>query len=160
MATRLAVLVLASMGWAADWPQWQGSDRNDMSTETGLLKEWPKDGPKFLWVEKGLEKGYSTVSVANGLIFTTGMDEDKKGILFVHDLDGNLKWQSTYGLAWSGSYPSARSTLTIDGDRDYVMSGQGMLVCFNLKTRKISWPIDTIKRFGGKGPTSGLLSLS
>src|SRR5438093_849653 len=29
---------------AADWPQWQGPNRDNVSKETGLLKTWPKDG--------------------------------------------------------------------------------------------------------------------
>ena len=33
---------------AKDWPQWRGPNRNGVSLETGLLKEWPKDGPKLI----------------------------------------------------------------------------------------------------------------
>ena len=34
---------------AADWPQWRGPQRNGVSSETGLLKEWPKEGPRLVW---------------------------------------------------------------------------------------------------------------
>ena len=30
---------------AYDWPQWQGPNRTAVSSETGLLEDWPKDGP-------------------------------------------------------------------------------------------------------------------
>ena len=43
-----------------DWPGWRGADRTGVSTETGLLKEWPKDGPPLVWKVKGLGEGYST----------------------------------------------------------------------------------------------------
>ena len=31
---------------AADWPQWRGPDRTDVSKETGLLHTWPEGGPE------------------------------------------------------------------------------------------------------------------
>ena len=39
------VIVLGTVASAADWPQWQGPDRNRVSKETGLLKAWPAAGP-------------------------------------------------------------------------------------------------------------------
>ena len=62
----LGVLLLARVAAAADWPQWRGPDRTDVSKETGLLKEWPKEGPKLLWQIKDAGDGYSTPSVAGG----------------------------------------------------------------------------------------------
>ena len=60
---------------AGDWPQWRGPRRDDVSTETGLLKDWPTGGPPLVWETKGLggaSSGYSTVSISNGKIFATG----------------------------------------------------------------------------------------
>ena len=64
MMAVLAALVLPNAASAADWPQWHGPNRDNMSTESGLLKAWPDGGPKLLWVAEGLGKGFSTVSVA------------------------------------------------------------------------------------------------
>ena len=36
-----------------DWPGWRGADRTGVSTETGLLKEWPADGPITLLPRPG-----------------------------------------------------------------------------------------------------------
>ena len=48
---------------AVDWPQWRGPNRDGLSTETGWLTEWPKNGPRRLWSGKvGL--GWSSVAVA------------------------------------------------------------------------------------------------
>jgi hypothetical protein len=41
-----------------DWPQWRGPKRDGLSTETGLLKQWPSGGPKLLWNVEGLGSGY------------------------------------------------------------------------------------------------------
>jgi hypothetical protein len=44
---------------AADWPQWRGSERTDISQETGLLKAWSKAGPPLLWTYEEAGIGYS-----------------------------------------------------------------------------------------------------
>ncbi|MCD6393528.1 MAG: hypothetical protein J7M40_08470, partial [Planctomycetes bacterium] len=72
----VVVLVLVAFGGsvcvAGDWPQFRGPDRSGISTETGLLTAWPEGGPKLLWQYQNLGKGYASVSVANGSIYTTG----------------------------------------------------------------------------------------
>ena len=50
---------------AADWPQWRGVHRDAKSDESGLLQEWPKDGPHLAWKGTGLGRGYSSVSIAD-----------------------------------------------------------------------------------------------
>src|SRR5687767_11010517 len=69
----LSLIIVASSPYAwcgnFDWPQWQGPDRTAHSKETGLLKEWPKDGPPLAWKIKGLGGGDSTPSIAAGRIY-------------------------------------------------------------------------------------------
>ena len=36
-----------------------GPNRDDHSSDTGLLKTWPQGGPKLLWKASGLGRGYS-----------------------------------------------------------------------------------------------------
>ena len=59
----LAVSVLATFAAASarasDWTQWQGPDRNAVSRETGLLQEWPKDGPPLAWKANGSARGWA-----------------------------------------------------------------------------------------------------
>ena len=40
------------------WPQWHGPNRDNRSTETGLLKTWPVNGPRLAWKCDGLGKGW------------------------------------------------------------------------------------------------------
>src|SRR5690349_4662138 len=53
----------AGSGASFDWPQWQGPERNAISAERGLLKQWPKEGPPLAWKVKGLGGGYSGPSI-------------------------------------------------------------------------------------------------
>jgi outer membrane protein assembly factor BamB len=130
-----------------DWPQWRGPDRNGRSTETGLLKEWPKDGPPLLWRIDGLGKGYSSVSIAGGRIFTMG---DRGQGQFVIALDlGTRKelWATRAGNAWRDGGP--RCTPTVDGDRVYALTARGDLICLEVGTGREVWRKSFGKDFGG-----------
>ena len=155
LALCLIGLSYDSAAEAADWPQWRGPNRDGKSSETGLLKKWPEGGPKLLWSIEGLGTGFSTVSVADGLLYTTGMI-NREGILFAYDLQGNPKWKKSYGTEWRGSSPGVRTTPTVDRDRVYVMSGHGRVVCFDAKTGEEKWAVDTLKRFDGKNIRWGI----
>jgi outer membrane protein assembly factor BamB len=63
-------LILGSIdAFADDWPQWRGPQRDGISQETGLLKEWPADGPKLVWKVTDIGAGYSTPSVVSGRLY-------------------------------------------------------------------------------------------
>ncbi len=74
------------------WPGWLGPNRDGKSPDKGLLKQWPDGGPKLAWKATGIGKGYSSVAVANGMVYITG-DEDKSLMISAFDLDGNRKWK-------------------------------------------------------------------
>ena len=42
--TAIILLVTASAA-GGDWPQFRGPNRDNISTETGLLRTWPLKGP-------------------------------------------------------------------------------------------------------------------
>ncbi len=136
------------------WPQWQGPKRNNISEETGLLKIWPQGGPKMLWSCGGLGQGYSTVSIADGRIYTTGM-VNKEGILFCIDWAGKELWKQSYGPEWTGDKPGVRSTPTIDNGKIYIISGKGVVSCLSAADGKIVWQEDAAAKFEGKPATWG-----
>jgi outer membrane protein assembly factor BamB len=123
--------------------------------EAGLLKEWPEGGPRLLWTVEGLGIGFSSVAVAGGFVYTTGM-LDGEGFLFAYDVDGNLKWKESYGREWTRSYRGTRTTPTVDADRVYMFSGTGNLACFNAKTGRKIWDVDTLQEFAAKNITWGM----
>ena len=93
--------------------------------------------------------GFSTVSVADGLIYTTGMI-DEQGMLFAFDLQGNRKWRKPYGPEWATSHPGTRSTPTVDQGNVYVISGKGAVACFDAQTGDEKWIVDAFSKFKGK----------
>ena len=80
----ITVLVASADLQADDWPQWRGPDRLNASRETGLLKQWPTDGPPLVWRATGIGLGIHSVSIANGRVFVVG---NREGGEFVFALD-------------------------------------------------------------------------
>lgn len=139
-------LAAAAPAVADDWAQYRGPNRDGKSAETGLLKQWPEGGPKLLWAVEGVGKGYSQVSVANGVIYTSGM-VGTQGVLRAYDPDGKLKWSREYGPEWSKRYPGARSIPTVHDGLVYVASGVGHLACFNAGTGQRKWGENMFARY-------------
>jgi outer membrane protein assembly factor BamB len=75
-----------------DWPQWRGPNRDGISTETGLLKEWPKEGPKVLWQVDSVGIGYSSLAIKEGRIFTQGDLDGVEHIMALSAADGKTLW--------------------------------------------------------------------
>ncbi len=142
-------LLIGPLCFAEDWPQFRGPNRDGVSRETGLLKQWPAGGPKLLWaVSENLGEGYSSAAIADGFIFVTGMIETK-GTLFAFDLQGNLKWKKIYGPEWKNAWKGTRSTPTIDSSKVYVHSGVGIVYCYGTQTGNLIWTRDVAGDYEG-----------
>src|SRR5262249_26378344 len=98
MISARIILVVASLalstGWAraADWKQWRGPDRSDVSAEKGLLATWPQDGPRQLWTFTNAGSGYSGFSVADGKLFTMGTRGDTEIVIALEAAKGTELW--------------------------------------------------------------------
>jgi outer membrane protein assembly factor BamB len=143
-------VLVAAASSAGDWPQWRGPKRDGVSTETGLLKTWPPKGPPLAWKATGVGAGYSSVSIADGRIFTMGDGPDSS---FVHalDLNGKHLWSARLGKpGGGGGYAGPRGTPTIDGDLVFAIGQFGDLVCVEAATGKEQWRKNLQKNFGGR----------
>lgn len=139
---------------AADWPQWRGPERNGISEETGLLKEWPAAGPKLLWQVKDLGEGYSTPAVVDGRIYMiANQGLDNEYVIALNEKDGKEIWKTTIGKVGNPQqrppYPGARSTPTVDGDVLYALGSDGDLVCMETDGGKVRWQKQLRQEFGG-----------
>jgi len=75
-----------------DWPQWRGPNRDGISSDKGLLKEWPKEGPAKLWQVDSVGVGYSSIAVKDGRIFTQGDLNGIEHIIALDAKDGHTLW--------------------------------------------------------------------
>lgn len=134
-----------------DWPQWRGPDRTDVSKETGLLQEWPKEGPKLAWRVKGVGEGFSTPSIAAGRVYLMGNVGGKECVLALNEKDGKRIWSTPIGPATeAGGFQGPRSTPTVDGELLYSLGANGELVCLNVMDGKKVWSKNMHKDFDGR----------
>ncbi len=159
---RCGVLTLAAISAAglsaADWPQWRGPDRSNVSKDAGLLAEWPKDGPPLAWTAEGLGQGVPSVAVAGGKAYVLGYRDEKEHLTCLDEKDGKPVWSTPVGPTVN-ELPSMRwlsqRTPTVDGDRVYAFTARGELICLGTADGKERWRKDYVKDFGGKPGTWG-----
>lgn len=142
----LLAFLLFSISLIAQKANWRGEHRNGHYPDKGLLKEWPTNGPERVLTVNGIGRGYSSVVVANKTIYVTGMI-DNMDYLSAIDFSGQIKWQVPYGQSWQASHPDTRSTPTIEGDRVYLVSGIGELVCLDANTGSVRWSVNVDKEY-------------
>jgi outer membrane protein assembly factor BamB len=75
-----------------DWPQWRGPNRDGISPETGLLKEWPEDGPRVVWQIDDGGVGYSSIAVRDGRIYTQGDLDGVEHVIAIDAANGKVLW--------------------------------------------------------------------
>ncbi len=151
----ITLVAFTSCSLAADWPQWRGPQRNGISSETGLLTEWPKEGPKLLWKMSDLGQGYSTPSVVGDRIYLLGNDGlENEFVQAMAVEDGKRIWRTRLGNVGNPkqdpNFPAARSTPTVDGELLYALSSDGDLLCVRADTGKAQWQKNLRSEFGGK----------
>jgi outer membrane protein assembly factor BamB len=150
MSVAAATVLSLAVIQAADWPQWQGTDRTRISKETGLLKQWPASGPAVVWTAGGLGNGYGSMAVAGERVFVQGTRGGNSVLVALNRADGKEVWSKALGRSGDDDRgPGPRSTPTVDGDRIYVLTENGDLAA--LKTDGTAmWQRNILKEFGGR----------
>jgi outer membrane protein assembly factor BamB len=148
LITIIAALSVAC-AFAADWPQYLGLKRDGTSTEKGLLRSWPKAGPKVLWtVPVGI--GYGGPAVSAGKVYLLDRDDKVGDNLRCFDLSsGKELWHFAYDASGSFNHPGSRTTPTVEGNLVYTCGPLGDLYCINTSTHKPVWNKNIWKDFGG-----------
>ena len=137
----------------ADWPQWRGVDRDGISKETGLLQEWPKDGPTLRWKATNLGTGYSSPTIVEGKVYLQTTSGEKESVLCLDEKTGNKLWSTTFGTVGKNmgpQYPGSRATPTIDGANLYSLASNGELACLDRLTGSQKWLKHLRTDFDGK----------
>lgn len=139
-------LVFVATTWAeaAGWSQWRGPHRDGLSAETGLLKSWPQGGPKLAWHIKGLGRGWSSVAVADGKIFTMGNRKEGQMAIAYDAATQKELWATV--VSKHGSEP--RCTPTVAGGMIYSLSDDGELLCCSAADGSEVWRKSFKKDFG------------
>lgn len=174
--TAIAALLLTSTVIRADdWPQWMGTNRDDVWAETGIVEKLPAGAPKVLW-KAPVGGGYSGPAVAGGKVFVTdkvlkaGAADPKdpfdaktpvptsERVLCFDAKTGKELWKHEYDVTYQVSYPAGpRCTPTVHGGKVYTLGAMGHLVCLDANDgpKKVHWQKHFPTDYGVKTPIWG-----
>jgi outer membrane protein assembly factor BamB len=176
---RLASLSLALLtgltgvsAHADDWPQWLGPQRDGVWREKGILKKFPKDGPKVLW-RIPIGGGYAGPAVVGGRVYITDRvlargekdpenpfasadSRGKERVLCLDAKSGKQLWKHEYDCVYKMSYPCGpRATPVVHGGKVYTLGAMGDLRCLNSKDGTLIWKKNFIKEYDAPLPVWG-----
>lgn len=149
-------LVTAAGAQSPDWYQWRGPNRDGHSLETGLLQQWPQDGPPRLWQASGAGDGFSSFSAADGRLFTLGARGGTEYVVAFDAASGKKLWETPNGTRFRNEQGDGpRGTPTVDGGRVYALGGSGELAALDAATGRKIWSVHLVNTFGGVIPYWG-----
>jgi outer membrane protein assembly factor BamB len=142
---------------SADWPQWRGPNRDGISKDTGLLKQWPENGPPLIWKITGAGNGYSSLAIAGGRLFTMGVRGGREYVLAFDVATGKEIWATPNGSVFNNDRGDGpRGTPTVDGNRLFALGGNGDLSCIETEAGRVVWTLNILQKFGGSNPKWGI----
>jgi outer membrane protein assembly factor BamB len=136
-----------------DWPRFLGPTANSVSTETGILTKWPKEGLRVVWSKK-LGGGYAMPAISRGRLFIFDRFRDNQRLQCLNSETGEVLWTFRYPTDYVDKYNYSggpRSFPVVDGDRVYIYGPEGMLHCLKMvddSQPKELWKVDTAAEFG------------
>ncbi len=151
----LASLTLTPVASADDWPAFRGVERDGISKESGLLKEWPEGGPTKAWTSSDAGIGYSSFAVVGNRLYTMGADDDNEYIIALDAANGKKVWQASVGKRLTNRWgDGSRSTPAVSGNFVIGLGATGGLYCVNATDGSLKWSVE-MKDLGGKAPNWG-----
>jgi outer membrane protein assembly factor BamB len=154
LVVAIGLCVFSASSVADDWPQWRGPQRNGISKETGLLSQWPAEGPKLVWQAHEIGDGYSTPAVVGDFLYViSNKGKDDEFVQALSVADAKVAWSTRIGKVGPNTgpqYPGARSTPTVDRDAIFVLGSDGDLACLDKKTGQSRWQKSLRSDFGGQ----------
>jgi len=146
-----AMLLIINMNsFAQDWHQWRGAQRDGVVKKADINLDWTAKKPPLAWSFKQAGMGYSSPAIVGTTLYCQGA-VDKKGFVFSLDAQtGVLKWKQELGDEIVEDRENApRGTITIDGDKLYLIRGIGQIHCLSAADGKVIWTKDFKKDFNG-----------
>ena len=150
----IAMLIISGMMLnAQDWPQWRGANRDGISKETGLKLDWSTNKPPLSWTFRQAGSGFSAPIIIGTTLYCQGA-ADGNDFAFALDTEtGELKWKQILGdlsVSHQNRGDGPRGSVTIDGDKLYLIRGAGQLHCLSASDGKMLWQKDFKNDFEGK----------
>jgi len=138
------------------WTTWLGPKGTNTSMETGLISEFPADGPKVLWKTE-LGTGFSGLTIGNGKVYTLYGKGGRELVACFDAKSGQELWtfDSDEDFAHGRSF-GPRATPVLDGQNLYTVGSSGQVLCLNANTGKSIWSMNLYEKFSLEPHNEGL----
>ena len=136
----------------ADWPQFQGPDRNGISPETGLARVWPEGGPRVHWTFL-LAEGFAGPAIRDGEVYVLDRVDDKQDVLRCLSFDtGAELWNFAYDAPGTVGHAGSRTTPTVTEKYVFTVGMLGHFYCFDRATHQPVWNKNLLEEFPQDSP--------
>jgi len=144
--------LLPSVG-AADWPQFRGPNRDNISTETGLLHSWPAGGPEVLWTVP-VAQGYAGAAIVGGRVYHNDYNEQThEWMVIARNLaDGKELWTFKEERLIRPNHAITRTVPAVDGKYVFSFDPKAILHCLEIATGKEIWRKSLVDDYKGMIP--------
>jgi outer membrane protein assembly factor BamB len=149
LSVKLLILTLASIPvLAGDWPQFRGPASDNISTETGLLRSWPAQGPKVLW-ETSVCEGYAGAAIMSGRIYLNDYDAKKKEHLIrcISLANGKDIWNWPYPVEVRPNHGITRTVPAVGQKLVFSLDPKCHFHALDAKTGKLVWQKDLVQEY-------------
>ncbi len=151
-AILLTLAGFAVTAMAADWPQFMGPNGDGTSTEKGLARSWPSEGPKVLWTVP-LGPGYGGASIRDGKVYLLDRVDRQQDVLRCLDFTtGKEDWTFSSEAPGAIDHDGSRTTPAVSEKFVYIIGPFGQMHCLDRRTHQVAWKKDLAKDFGGQAP--------
>ncbi len=150
----LTAAIFSASAFAGDWPHYRGPALNGSTSEA--IGKIPAGGPRELWRVQ-LGTGLSSVTVADGRVFSAGYRDGQEVLYCLNAANGRVQWMHSW-KAKLGDYlfeGGPRATPTVDGERVYMLGADGHVACVSAAGGKPVWEKNLVADFGGRRPEWG-----
>jgi len=142
------VIITAVTVLGADWPQFRGPNRDNISTETGLLRTWPAGGPKVLWKIPVCE-GYAGAAIKDARVYLNDYNAEKKEHLVrcISIADGKDIWQWSYAVEIRPNHAITRTVPAIGTRLVFSLDPKCRFHALDIKTGKLVWQKNLVQDY-------------
>lgn len=141
------VLVGASCGFAQDWPQWRGCDRDGKVAGFTAPQNWPQALAQKWKIAVG--SGDATPALVGDRLYVFTRQDDDETVLCLNAADGQEIWKSQYAAqpvtGAAGRHPGPRSSPAVAEGKVVTLGVGGVLSCWNAADGKLVWRNDEFK---------------
>lgn len=153
LALVCSTLWLAGPLQAGDWTQFRGPQRDNVSEETGLMRDWPDAGPPVIWTTTVCQ-GYSSPAIVKGRVYLNDYDEKTK-TWFVRCMtlaDGKELWRFEEKRKIRPNHGITRSVPAVDEKYVFSLDPKCVFHCLDIATGKELWRKNLVREYKARIP--------